>query len=170
MAAKLPETNLPTELWDGEIIRSPAPAPSHQEIVLSFASLLRHFVARKKLGKVFVSPVDVVLSQRRAVQPDVVYISRPRLEMVQEVIRGVPDLVVEVVSQGSWKRDRVDKKGLYEQFGVMEYWIIDPEARTIEVFILGRKGYELSSRAEWGESADSKLLAGFSVSWAELTA
>ncbi len=170
MAAKLPESNSPTELWDGEIIRSPAPTPSHQEIVFNLASLLRHFVAPKKLGKVFVSPIDVVLSQRRSVQPDLVYIARARLEIVQDAIRGVPDLVAEVVSEGSWKRDRVEKKGLYEQFGVAEYWIIDPEARTIEVFVLAKRGYQLHSRAESGQTAVSKLLAGFAASWAQLTA
>jgi hypothetical protein len=64
----------------------------------------------------------------------------------------------------------VEKKDLYEQFGVPEYWIIDPEAHTIEVFVLGEKGYELHSRAALGETAVSRLLAGFSASWAQLMA
>ena len=128
MATTLPETNLPTELWDGELIRSPAPTPSYQEIVFNFATLLRNFVSVRKSGKVFVSPVDVVLSQRRVVQPDIIYLSKRNLDIVQDAIRGAPDLIAEVVSEGSWKRDRVEKKGLYEQFGVTEYWIIDPEA------------------------------------------
>src|SRR6266446_6990309 len=136
MAARLPESNSPTELWDGEIIMSPAPTPSHQDIVFNFASLLKEFVSAKKLGRVFVSPIDVVLSEHRAVQPDIIYISKTRAHIIQDVIGGVPDLVAEVVSGGSWKRDRVEKKGLYEQFGVVEYWIIDPEARTAEVFAL----------------------------------
>ena len=122
------------------------------------------------MGKVFVSPIDVVLTQRRAVQPDVLYISRERFAMIQEVIRGAPDLVAEVVSEGSWKRDRVEKKGLYEQFGVNEYWIIDPEARTTEVFVLAKRGYELHSRAKSGETAVSRLLPGFAASWAQLSA
>ena len=170
MAAALPESNTQTELWDGEITMSPAPTPSHQQIVLNFATLLRAFVIAKKLGRVFVSPIDVVLSQRRSVQPDVIYVSKPRASIIQEVIRGVPDLVAEIVSEGSWKRDRVDKKGLYEQFGVAEYWIIDPESRTIEVFVLGRGGYQLHSRAEPGQSAASLLLPGFAADWEILTA
>jgi Uma2 family endonuclease len=148
---------------------SPAPTPSHQDVVFNFATLLKKFVGRKRLGKVFVSPIDVVLSQHRAVQPDVIYISKARLVMIQDAIRGVPDMVVEVVSAGSWKRDRVEKKGLYEQFGVTEYWVIDPEARTMEVFVLVRKGYQLHSRAKVGETAVSKLLLGFAVNWDELT-
>ena len=168
VAAKLPESNSPTELWDGELIMSPAPTPSHQDIVLHFASLLRTFVNSKTLGKVFVSPIDVVLSLRRAVQPDVIFVSKPRLGIIKEVIRGAPDLVVEVVSEGSWKRDRVEKKGLYEQFGVTEYWIIDPEAQTIEVFALGKKGYELHSRARADEIATSRLFPDFSIGWTQL--
>ncbi len=169
MAAQLPESNSPTELWDGEVIISPAPAPALQEVVLNFAFLLRQFVAARKLGKVFVSPIDVVLSQSRAVQPDVTFISNSRIQIIQDVIRGAPDLVAEVVSQGSWKRDRVDKKGLYEQFGVAEYWIIDPEAQTIEVFALAKRGYELHSRAGLKQRAASRLLPGFTATLAQLT-
>jgi Uma2 family endonuclease len=168
MAAELTESNSPTELWDGKIIMSPAPTPSHQDVVLNFATLLKGFVRSKGLGRVFVSPIDLVLSERRAVQPDVTYISKGRLAIIQDAIRGVPDLVAEVISGGTWKRDRVEKKGLYEQFGIAEYWIIDPEAHTIEVFVLGRKGYELHSRAGLGETAASKLLSGFSASWDQL--
>ena len=168
MAAQLPESNVPTELWDGEIIISPAPSPSHQEIVLNFATLLRNFVLPKGLGKVFVSPLDVVLSQRRAVQPDVVFVAQARLGIVQDRVRGMPDLVAEVVSEGSWKRDRVDKKGLYEQFGLTEYWIIDPEAHVIEVFVLKNGAFQPHSRAEPGQTARSSVLPGFEVAWDQL--
>ncbi|MEK7684723.1 MAG: Uma2 family endonuclease [Verrucomicrobiota bacterium] len=170
MVAKLPETNMPTELWDGEIIMSPAPRPSHQEIVLNFASVLKHFVTAKKLGKVFVSPIDVVLSQRRVVQPDIIFIAKARFEIVQDCIRGVPDLAVEVISEGSWRRDRVDKKGLYEQFGLPEYWIVDPESQTIEVFVLDKGAHRLHARAGLGQTAVSRILPGFNLNWEQLVA
>ncbi len=168
MLAELEESNLPFELWDGETIRSPTPVPNHQRIVFNFAMLLREFVMPRRLGEVFLSPLDVILSQHRVVQPDVFFISKARLNLVTDRVRCAPDLVVEVISEGSWRRDRVDKKDLYEQFAVREYWIVDPEAQTIEVFALKKGAFELASRAEQSDTAASKLLSGFTVAWSQL--
>ncbi len=170
MLAELPESNLPRELWDGEIVTSPTPTPSHQAIVGRFLTLLDEFVRQNKAGQVFVSPLDVVLSERRVVQPDVLFIAKENQGIIQDRIRGVPDLAVEVISPGSWKRDRVEKKALYEQVGITEYWIVDPESRSIEVFALVRGVFQLHSRAVDSESAKSKLLAGFKISFAQLLA
>ena len=169
MLAELPETNLPTELWDGEIVMSPTPTPSHQTIVGKFYRLLDDFVVQHKHGTVFLSPLDVVLSQHRVVQPDLLFISKANSDIIQDRIRGVPDLVVEVISQ-TWKRDRVEKKALYEQFGVSEYWIVDPESRAIEVFSLVKGVYQLHSKGTETSSAKSRLLSGFKVSFNELRA
>lgn len=168
MAAELPESNLPTELWDGELIMSAAPFAQHQRIVLHIARLLDDHVRARKLGEVFVSPIDVVLAPRKVVQPDVVFVSAARSAIVQGPIRGVPDLAVEVISEGTWRRDRVDKKALYEQFGVSEYWIFEPEARLIEVFALAEGAYRLHARGLETERVSSKLLEGFGTSFAEL--
>lgn len=168
MLAELPESNLPMELWDGELIMSPTPRPNHQRIVYRLAKLLEEFVTERKLGEVFLSPLDVILSQRQVVQPDVFFISKPRLNLVTDRVRCAPDLTVEVISKGRSRRDRVDKKELYEQFGVREYWIVDPEAQTIEVFALEKGAFKLHAKAGPGEPADSKLLSGFSVIWSQL--
>ncbi len=168
MVAELPETSLPVELWNGEIIMSPAPHPKHQDIVLNFAQRLKAFAAGGKLGKVYVSPVDVVLTQRRVVQPDVLFITRNRLEIIKDRIDGVPDLAMEVISETSWQRDRIQKKALYEQFGLPEYWIIDPDSETIEVFALIKGLYQQHSRAVGAQIAKSKLLPGFSLTFKDL--
>jgi len=168
MVANLPESNLPMELRDGELIMSPTPIPNHQRIVSPLYKVMDSFVADKKLGEVFISPLDVVLTQRRVVQPDVFFISKDRLNLVTDRVRCAPDLAVEVISEGSWKRDRVEKKNLYEQHGVREYWIIDTESQTIEVFTLERGAFKLTSKAELGETASSKLLSGFAVTWSQL--
>jgi Uma2 family endonuclease len=168
MVAELPESNLPVELWNGDLVMSPTPNPSHQRIVFNLATLFRDFVVAKKLGEVFLSPLDVILTQRHVVQPDVFFISKARLAHVTDRVRCAPDLAVEVLSPGRRRRDRVDKKALYERFGVREYWIVDPEACTIEVLVLEKGVYRLHALAEQGERAASKLLAGFSVTWLQL--
>lgn len=168
MVTSLPETNQPVELWNGEIIMSPAPTPDHQEIVLNFAQRLKKFVTEAKLGKVYVSPVDVVLTAQRVVQPDVLYIAKSRLNIVKEYIDGIPDLAMEVISEGSWQRDRIQKKALYEQFGVKEYWIVDAASQTIEVFALNKGVYQLQAKAAGAQPVKSKLLAGFAVTFKEL--
>lgn len=168
MVAELPETKQPTELWNGEIVMSPAPHPHHQEIVLNFAHRLKDFTAKGKLGKVYVSPVDVVLTQKRVVQPDVLFISKARLGIVKNYIDGVPDLAMEVISESSWQRDRIQKKALYEQCGLPEYWIIDPDSETIEVFALIKGVYQLHRRAVGSQPARSRLLGGFSLACKDL--
>jgi len=168
MVAELPETNLPVELWNGEIIMSPARHPDHQEIVLNFAERLKAFVTPERRGKVYVSPVDVVLTPHRTVQPDVLFVSTARLNIITSRIDGVPDLAMEVISEGSWQRDRIQKKALYEQFGLPEYCIVDPDSRSIEVFALVNGSYQPHGKGSGAQKVGSKLLTGFEVSFSEL--
>jgi Uma2 family endonuclease len=168
LAAELPESNLPTELWDGELIMSPAPSFLHQQIVDRFHDLLKAWVRQHRLGETAVAPIDMVMTARRATQPDVVFISNERLGIIKERIMGAADLVTEVISPGSRRRDRIDKRDLYEQHGVREYWLIDPEAGTVEVLFLESGTYQLVGRWHPGERACSRLLKGFEVPVAPL--
>ena len=108
LAAELPESNLPTELWGGELIRSPAPSFFHQEIVARFYKSLDSWVSKRRLGKTGIAPLDMVLSPRHATQPDVVFISNERLGIIKEWLTSAADLVAEVHSPGSRRRDRID--------------------------------------------------------------
>jgi Uma2 family endonuclease len=161
LAAEMPESNLPTELWDGELVMSPAPSFFHQEIVTRFFKLLDAFVEKGRAGKVSLAPLDMILAPRRAVQPDVVFISNERRGIIGDKLSGAADLVAEIISPESRRRDRFDKRDLYEQHGVREYWLIDPEAQTVEVLHLVRGEYQLAGRWHPGEQAASKLLPGF---------
>ena len=160
---EMPETNQPCELWDGELIMAPAPFFDHQKTVLRFYRRLDDWVSFGKLGEVVASPIDMVLSPHRAVQPDVAFIATARLAIIQRVIRGPADLVAEVVSLEGPSRDRIEKRDLYEQHGVKEYWIIDPEPETVEVLALMNGRYELVKRSRPGDTAASQLLPGFKV-------
>ena len=86
-----------------------------------------------------------------------------RLGIIKERIMGAADLVAEVLSPESRRRDRIDKRDLYEQHGVREYWLIDPEAKTVEVLHLDSGTYQLAGRWHPGERARSRLLKGFEV-------
>ncbi len=163
LSAKLGETNQHIELWDGELIMGDAPSLNHQTSLLQLSKQLDNFVREHKLGFVFVAPVDVVFSQTRVVQPDVVFVSTEKKKILGKAIRGVPDLVVEIISTGSWRRDTIDKRALYEQFGVQEYWIVDPEAATIEVLSLAKGAFELFGRFSKPQTARSALLKGFKI-------
>ena len=163
LVAEMPETNQPHELWDGELIMSPTPSFFHQEITFRFQRALFDHVDRHDLGKVVSAPIDMVLSPHRVAQPDVVFIARERLGIIQRVIMGPADLVAEVISLGGRHRDRIEKRDLYEQYGVKEYWIIDPEPETIDVLHLVNARYELCMRCGAGDTAASRLLPGFEI-------
>ena len=100
----------------------------------------------------------------------VLFISNERLRIIEDRVRGAADLVAEVISPESRRRDRIEKRDLYEQHGVREYWIIDPEAETIEALFLDRDEFRLIGRWRLGEQARSQLLKGFTVAVADLFA
>lgn len=162
------ETNLPHELWDGELIMSPTPDYFHQKLVGYIYRELHGFVAARSLGEVLLSPFDMVLSPRRSFQPDVLYLSKAKLPLIQKILRGPADLVVEVISEHGRRRDRIDKRDIYAQHGIPEYWMIDPEARTVEVLTLVKGEYELAGRYVSGQQAASVLLEGFTLDVARL--
>jgi Uma2 family endonuclease len=163
LVAELPESNQPSELKDGELVMSPAPSPQHQEVSHRFHRLLEDWVLARASGRVFGAPLDMVLSPHQTTQPDILFVSNNRLDIIRKAVMGPADLVMEVISLGGRNRDRIEKRDLYEQYGVQEYWIIDPEPKTVEVLFLERSRYELVTRAGPGQAAQSRLLPGFRV-------
>lgn len=146
--AALPSAGRRYEIHDGELSVTPAPGLRHQDAVgRLYAALLAH-LSTHDVGRVFVSPVDVVLSDTSIVQPDIVYLGTDRLGLMSERgIEGPPTLVVEVLSPSTATIDRHTKMQLYARYGLPYYWIVDPDARAIEVYALRATSYELHARA-----------------------
>lgn len=152
------------ELFDGELVMTPSPIARHQEIVGKLHVLLLPHVQNNSLGKVYVAPLDTIMDEYTVVQPDILFVSRERVaEVVKEHIEGAPDLVVEVLSPSTFHKDLRRKMRVYSQFGVREYWIVDPEEQTMELYDRVGEKLELARRFGFDETFQSPLLPGFQL-------
>ena len=158
----LPEGS-PCQLIGGELIMVPAPNPRHQIILGNIVEKVRQFT--KGLGITLFSPVDVYLGEEDAYQPDMIFISKQRQEIIKkDGIYGAPDLVVEILSPSTAYYDIKKKFKVYERYGVKEYWIVDPEMKGVEIFLLNQKGeFELTAKHYDTGTVKSTLLAGMEI-------
>jgi Uma2 family endonuclease len=163
---ELPDDGKHYELIEGELIVNPAPVPRHQMIVLNITVPLYVYFAEHGGGSVFVSPIDVVLGDDAVVEPDIVVVRKERQAIVGPTnIHGAPDLVIEVLSDRTRRRDEITKRKLYEQHGVDEYWIVDPVIDLVKVNRRDGKTFmrvaEIS--VESGGTITTPLLPGFAL-------
>ena len=169
----LPDDGKRHEIIDGEHYVTPSPNVRHQVLVgrLGFEIEL-YLRANPGTGHVFLSPLDVVLSHWDVVEPDVLFVAWDQPDILTEKnIQGPPALVVEVLSKSTRKRDTQIKRRLFERTGVREYWLVDPELDTVQVFRPSPEGKlarvaELT--AEDGEVLTTPLLPGCQIALREL--
>ena len=160
----LPEDGNQYELFDGELVMTPSPRARHQEIVGKLYVLLQQYVQANSLGKVYVAPLDTIMDEFTVVQPDILFVSKERVaEVVKERIEGAPDLVVEVLSPSTFHKDLRRKMRVYSQFGVREYWIVDPEEETIELHQRVGEKLQLARKFAAEETFQTSLLPGFQM-------
>jgi len=159
----LPESNMPMELIEGEIIVSPTPNIPHQRLVFKLGKLVE---ANIPDGEVIIAPMDVYLDDENVFQPDVFWISaNGNCKPVENKhFRGAPDLVIEVLSPSTATKDRKTKFALYEKFGVREYWLVDPEAQLIEVYRLVEGAYGRPTHFGKGETLIAAVLNAAAIS------
>ena len=156
------------ELIDGEHYVTPSPNTAHQVIVGNLYFALRVYLEANQTGQLFTAPFDVVFSDFDVVEPDLLFITAARRSdvLTKQNVRGAPDLVIEVGSPGTRRRDETIKRRLYERDGVAEYWIVDPDLEVVRVYRSGDGGYgrpnELSREA--GDVLRSPLFPGLSLS------
>lgn len=159
------------EIVEGDHTVTPAPKTKHQRVSFNLALAIGSFVKQRNLGLVFAAPSDVILSDENVVQPDLLFVTQKRSEIVTEDnIRGAPDLIVEIVSETTRKRDEQTKRKLYERYGVREYWIVDPELETVRVFRRKEQVYAPPVEFTRGKTAtlSTDLLPEFRLSLSEL--
>ena len=151
------------ELIDGELFRMPSPNIAHQRTSMRLLLLMAPFVEDRDLGEVFAAPMDVVLSDTDTVEPDLLFISKERMDIITRLnVQGAPDLVVEIHSPSTAQRDLTAKRELYARYGVKEYWPIDPEARTVRVLLLDDGDFVEVGVYKEGDTVTSPTLEGFS--------
>ena len=151
------------ELIDGDFYMVPAPNIKHQIIVVNLGPPLSAYAKKKSLAMVLWAPVDIVLSDENVVQPDLLFVSNERDEIITEAnIQGAPDMVVDVLSPSTADRDRQLKLGLYARFGVREYWIVDPLEESVQVLELSPEGYGSSQTYTTGV-VPSGVVEGFEI-------
>ena len=164
---QFPDDGLRHELIDGEHYVTPSPSIKHQAVSLQLTLLIGSWLEHNPIGRLFYAPLDVVFSDFDVVEPDLLYLSNARAAEVlsPQHVRGVPELVIEIGSPGTRKRDETVKRRLYERTGVSEYWVVDPEVDTIRLYHREADGFarvvELS--AEASDVLTTSLLPGLEI-------
>jgi Uma2 family endonuclease len=173
----LPETRQRYEIVDGELIMPPGPTPDHQWVAQEIFILLRNFVNEGKLGVAMMAPLDLLIQREplRTRQPDILYLSaertgiRGRADLLgMQYLEVPPDLVVEVLSPGNSRRDMESKLEDYRSIGVLECWLVSPEAETVEVLSLSLAG--ISSTGIYGidGAVESRVLGDITLALREV--
>lgn len=152
------------ELIEGELIVSGMASLTHQKVIGNLLHFVRGYLDEKRIGEVFLMP-GVILDRHNSVIPDLVFLTNEQLARVgsETHIRFAPALAVEVVSPGreNARRDRVKKLRVYDKFGVGEYWVADPESRTIEIYRRDDGPLALAATFSGEDELDTPLLPGF---------
>jgi Uma2 family endonuclease len=167
-----PDDGMRHELIDGEHYVTPSPNPKHQIVLGNLYLLVGNWLRDHRIGRVMLSPLDVVFTTFDVVEPDLLYLSNERAATVltSTNVQGVPELVVEVGSPSTRKRDETIKRTLYERSGVSEYWFVDPAHDVVRVYRAGRNGFEtpMELSREAGDVLSTSLLPGLDLPLARI--
>ena len=159
------------ELIDGEHYVTPSPNINHQRVAGTLFGVIWTHLQSHPLGEVFIAPLDVVISRHDVVEPDVLFVSNERrAELLTEAnVQGSPDLVIEVASRRTRKRDETIKRRLYER-GCSEYWVVDPEIEVVRIYRRegDRFGRAIELSREAGDVVTTPLLPGLEIALARI--
>ncbi|MEM1325060.1 MAG: Uma2 family endonuclease [Bacteroidota bacterium] len=153
--------NAPYQLINGQLVFMASPLDKHQQILGDLNFLVASFVRKYKIGQVRFAPLDVHFDEENIFQPDLLFISNERINIIQRFIHGAPDLIVEVLSSNK-KHDLEDKKDIYGKYNVLEYWAIDYDKETLAQYINEERELKLERMYQAEEEVQSRVLEGFS--------
>ena len=137
----LPE-GTPIQVINNQFYMSPSPNFQHFDVLDTISDALKEEVKKQNAGRIFFAPLDVFLGESNAVQPDIFFLSNASKEYIKnDGIYGAPDLIVEILSPSNKNTDLIKKKAIYEQFGVQEYFIVDPADKSVLTYYLKEGKY-----------------------------
>jgi Uma2 family endonuclease len=119
------------ELHNGKIIFMPSPIEQHQDVSMAISSSLYFHVKMNNLGKVLAAPMDTIFTPHETFQPDILFVSKDRLSIIDRQVKGAPDFIIEILSDGNSPKEMSHKKDIYESTGVREYWFINLKKKTL---------------------------------------
>jgi len=157
------EEGAPFQLINNELIMSPSPNPFHQAIVARLSKIMLTFLDDNQIGGYTAGSTDVVFDDNNVFQPDFLYITAERVDgIVKGRLEGSPDIAIEILSPSNAYYDLIQKKEIYEKYGVKEYVIFDPIAKNAHLYALKDSAYYLHQKAQKDELLHSLILPGFS--------
>ncbi|HJZ67541.1 MAG TPA: Uma2 family endonuclease [Blastocatellia bacterium] len=160
----MPEDGNRYEIIEGELFVSPLPNLKHQRVSRNIVGIFSGYLDHNPIGEILYTP-GVIFSNFSGVIPDLVFVSSEQRDEIAsgDRIMGAPVLVIEIISPGAenLRRDRLVKKQLYAKYDVKEYWLVDPETRAIEAYVLENGLFELRAVYGEGDELTSELLSGF---------
>ena len=158
------------QLIEGELYAmSPSPRYTHQVIAWNLVGLFSRYLERQPVGRAFMAPFDVYLSENDVVQPDVFFVANDRLKSVQEDgVHGAPDLVIEILSPSTAQLDKKQKRRIYARAGVKELWVVDPLLLQIQRYDFARDTAKPVQLLEEDETFSTPLLPGLTLAAAEI--
>jgi Uma2 family endonuclease len=162
----LPEMKARYSIVEGELVMAAAPTTEHQRCILELALKLTPIVRERRLGEIFIAPVDIVIRRDplRTCQPDLLFISNARRYIIgRQVIEGGPDLVIEILSPPNTRREVEATLQDYQTIGVREAWIVATQGQTVEVLQLSTEGIQRSGLYGLGNMIVSQVWPGLEL-------
>ncbi len=151
------------ELHNGKIIHMPSPLEPHQTLAFKLTLHLGNHIVKNKLGKLLFAPMDVIFNKNDTMQPDVLFVSNERLSIIDRQVKGAPDFIVEILSEGNTTKEMQYKKYVFETHGVREYWLINLAKQTITQYENIEGEFVVRSKINADGSLSSVVVEGFTL-------